>query len=183
MEIISVMVDRRPQLLNHDAAWLITVPKRSEFSEPAFHFGERVKFCPSKGGSCSWETGKVIGMKVSGQDKWIYQIELDDDSALYACGVRELSAKQHELSLVKDSCSVRNQVQTTREWFLTAEASALLGITSNQLRKLRLNGMFKNGYHYRDTSIPNSGLPRWQWHLERCSQALEVAPEKRRIID
>lgn len=174
------MVNRHLQLLNYDAAWLITVPKRSEFSEPDFHFGERVKFCPGQGKNCSWETCRIIGIKVSGQDKWIYQIELDDDSPLYACGIQELSAKQSELSLVKDSYSVRNQFQATREWFLTAEAAALLGITSNQLRKLRLNGMFKNGYHYRDTSIPNSGLPRWQWHVERCTQALESPSERRR---
>ncbi|MBM0745161.1 hypothetical protein JOY44_27170 (plasmid) [Phormidium sp. CLA17] len=56
----------------------------------------------------------------------------------------------------------------------------MLGITNNQLRKLRLNGLFKQGFHYRDTSIPNSGLPRWQWHVERCTQALESPLERRR---
>lgn len=174
------MVNRQLQLLNHDAAWLITIPKRSEFSEPAFHFGERVKFCPGKEGDRTWETGRIVGMKASEQEQWIYHIELDSDSPLYACGIQELSAKQNEVSLVKDSCSVRNQVQATRAWFPTAEAAALLGITNNQLRKLRLNGLFKQGFHYRDTSIPNSGLPRWQWHVERCTQALESPLQRRR---
>lgn len=177
------MVHRQLQLLNHDVAWLITVPKRNEFSEPAFHFGERVKVSPGKGNARSWDTGRIIGMKVSEQDKWIYNIKLDSDSPLYVCGVQELSAKQNELSLVKDSYSVRSQVQATREWFPTAEAAAMLGITNNQLRKLRLNGLFKNGFHYRDTSVPNSGLPRWQWHVERCGKALEVAPENRVVLE
>lgn len=37
-----------PPFLPHDLAWLVVVPKRAEFCQPAFHFGERVKFWPRR---------------------------------------------------------------------------------------------------------------------------------------
>ncbi|MBD2261098.1 DNA-binding protein [Pseudanabaena sp. FACHB-2040] len=64
---------------------------------------------------------------------------------------------------------------------MTEAAATLLGISAEQLRHLRRSGLFKAGHHYRDTSIPGSGKPRWQWHVERCAQALAVPPEKREI--
>jgi hypothetical protein len=61
----------------------------------------------------------------------------------------------------------------------TQAAAATLGLSPAQLRKLRRKQLFKVGYHYRDTSVPGSGLPRWQWHVARCGKALEIPPEKR----
>ena len=169
----------KPPLLAKDYAWLVIVPKRAEFSEPLFHFGERVKFCQGQGSDRSWETGRIVGMKLTDFDQWVYSIALDKESSLQACGVQEITAKQSELKLVQDSCSLRNHLQFQQEWFHTKEAATTLGISAEQLRKLRLNGLFKSGYHYRDTSISGSARPHWQWHVERCSKALEVPPEKR----
>ncbi|MBD1871229.1 DNA-binding protein [Cyanobacteria bacterium FACHB-471] len=72
-------------------------------------------------------------------------------------------------------------MQGEPEWFFTEPAAFKLGISAEQLRKLRRKGLFKNGHHYRDISVPGSGLPRWQWHVERCVKALEIPPEKRSI--
>ncbi|MBD1998049.1 DNA-binding protein [Leptolyngbya sp. FACHB-541] len=58
----------------------------------------------------------------------------------------------------------------------------MLGISEEQLRKLRRNELFKSNYHYRDTSIPGAGRPYWQWHVERCAEALEASPKKCRTI-
>ena len=165
----------------NDYVWLIAVPKRAEFSEPPFHYGERVKFSTQSenGGRC-WETGRIIGMKWKEQE-WTCSVELDADSSIVAMGVTEVNVPSPQLKLVKDSASVRAQLQLQQQWFPTGEAASLLGISPEQLRKLRLNGLFKASYHYRDTSIPGSGRPCWQWHIERCGKALSVPPEKRPV--
>lgn len=169
----------KKMLLLQDCAWIIIVPKRAEFSEPLFYFGERVKFEQGKGSDRSWETGRIIGIKYVESEQWIYSICLDKDSPLQVCGVEEVTARQSELKLVRDSCSLRDYLQSQQEWLHTKEAASKLGISEEQLRKLRLNGLFKQGYHYRDTSIPGSSRPQWQWHIERCSKALEIPSEKR----
>ena len=169
----------KPPLSLQDHAWIVAVPKRAEFSEPLFHFGERVKFCQGQGGDRSWETGRIIGMKFTDFDQWVFTIILDLDSSLSQCGIQEIIAKQTELYLVKDSFTLRAALEAQPQWLNTAEAAKSLGISSAQLRKLRLKGMFKSGYHYRDVSVPNSGLPRWQWHIGNCSKALAVPSEKR----
>lgn len=172
----------KPSNCPQDYVWLIAVPKRVQFIEPLFHFDERVKFRSESGKKdlhC-WETGRIIGMKFVGVEAdWVYSVCIDVDSPLFELGVQEVSVKQSQLKLVKDSCSIRELLLGEQAWFPTAEAASRLSISPEQLRKLRLNGMFKSGHHYRDTSIPGSGRPCWQWHVERCSQALCVPPEKR----
>lgn len=166
-------------LQTDDLVWLIIVPKRVEFCQPSFHFGERVKFCQGHGKDRSWETGRIVGMNFTDSDQWVYTVSLDLESPLSQCGIQEITAYQHELQLVKDHCSLRSAVDIQPQWFNTAEAAELLNVSPAQLRKLRLNGMFKSGHHYRDTSVPGSGLPRWQWQVERCSKALAIPPEQR----
>lgn len=118
-------------------------------------------------------------MKFDSSTKWSYTVDLDLESSLNQCGIEEITANQAELQLVKDSCTLRSALDVKPQWFNTAEAAELLNVSPGQLRKLRLNGMFKSGHHYRDTSIPGSNLPRWQWHIERCAKALAVPPEQR----
>jgi hypothetical protein len=173
------MVSSRTATPHSALAWFVAIPNRREFTQPQFNFGERVKFYQEQGGERTWETGCIIGMKFDAEH-WLYSIVLDSDSSLTACGVYELTAKEQELQLVHDSCAIRQQLQTEQAWVVTAEAAIKLGITPEQLRKLRINGLFKQGYHYRDTSVPGSGLPRWQWHVERCGKALESPAEKRK---
>lgn len=163
----------------NEYAWFIAIPKRQEFIQPFFHFGERVKFCQGKGTDLDWETGRISGMQFTEEQQWLYNIALDNTSSLLPYGIQEVVAREADLKLVKDSYAIREQLQPERPWLLTAEAALNLGITATQLRKLRLNGLFKRGYHYRDISVPNSGLPRWQWHVERCSKAIEGSSKKR----
>lgn len=87
-----------PPFLPHDLAWLVVVPKRAEFCQSAFHFGERVKFCQRQGKDRSWETERIIGMKFAQPEFWVYSIELDEDSSLSTYGVEEVTAKEPELS-------------------------------------------------------------------------------------
>ena len=77
--------------------------------------------------------------------------------------------------------AVEAYLQPASAWLQTAPAAQVLGISSEQLRKLRRRGLFKVGTHCRDTSIPGSGLARWQWHIERCQQALATPPAKRPV--
>ncbi|HEY9877808.1 MAG TPA: hypothetical protein V6D29_05095 [Leptolyngbyaceae cyanobacterium] len=163
----------------HEHAWIIAVPKRQEFTQPSFHFGERVKFCQGQGSDRTWETGRITGMHFVEEAQWLYSVLLDDTSALVSCGVQEVTAAATELKLVQDSYTIRAQLQSQSLWLLTAEAALQLGLTASQLRKLRLNGLFKRGHHYRDISVPNSGLPRWQWHVERCNKAIENSGKRR----
>lgn len=163
----------------HEYAWIIAVPKRQEFTQPAFHFGERVKFCQDQGHDRTWETGRITGMHFVEGEQWLYSVLLDQTSTLISCGVQAVTARAVELKLVQDSYAIRAQLQPSKQWLLTAEAALQLSLTATQLRKLRLNGLFKSGHHYRDISVPNSGLPRWQWHVERCSKALESSGKRR----
>lgn len=156
-----------------DIAWLVLVPRRFEFTQPLFHLGERVKFSQGQKGDRTWETGRILGLKFDEVADWIYWVQLDSETPLAACGVQEVTAKQSELQLVSDSCSIRSQMQTGQIWFYTAEAAAQLGISEVQLRKLGLSKRFRSGHHYRDISLPNSGLPRYQWHVARCAKTLE----------
>lgn len=171
------MLSGKTSIPKSDIAWFVAVPSRQEFTQPQFNFGERVKFCQEQGRKQNWETGCITGMKFDSQ-AWTYSIVLDSDSSLVSCGVQELMAHETELQLVLDACAIRQQIQKDQAWFFTVEAAAKLGITAEQLRKLRLNGLFKQGHHYRDTSVPNSGLPRWQWHVDRCHKALETSSRK-----
>lgn len=159
--------------------WWVSIPQCSEFSEPRFHFGERVKFQYGKKSDRVWESGWVVGMKYDEQALWIYLIVLDENSSLTKYGIQEVNAKENELMLFKDLRHRREQRQNDLQWFDTGISALKLGVSAEQLRKLRRKGMFKSGYHYRDISIPGSGKPRWQWHIERCTKALEVPPEKR----
>ena len=46
----------RPKTFTHDAdqAWLVVVPKCQEFTQPQFHFGERVKWAHEEDGHRSY---------------------------------------------------------------------------------------------------------------------------------
>jgi hypothetical protein len=173
------MKDSINRVQEHEHAWIIAVPKRQEFTQPTFHFGERVKFCQGQGSDRTWETGRITGMHFVEGEQWLYSVLLDPTSALVSCGVQAVTARAIELKLVQDSSTIRAQLHPQQPWLLTAEAALHLNLTATQLRKLRLNGLFKSGHHYRDISVPNSGLPRWQWHVERCSKALEVSGKRR----
>jgi hypothetical protein len=64
-------------------------------------------------------------------------------------------------------------------WADTRAAADFLGITPRQLRKLRKDGLFKLGKHYRITTSPMAAKPNYLWHCERCGAALEIPMEKR----
>ena len=173
------MKDSINHVQEHEYAWMIAVPKRQEFTQPAFHFGERVKFCQGQGSDRTWETGRITGMHFAEEEQWLYSVLLDSTSAFVACGVQAVTARAAELKLVNDSYAIREQLQPQKQWLLTADAASQLNLTATQLRKLRLKGLFRSGYHYRDISVPDSGLPRWQWHIERCHKALETSGKRR----
>jgi len=85
---------------------------------------------------------------------------------------------QSELSKVSDSLSVISHPLPKSEWLMTRQAAAHLGLSPDQLRNLRVKGRFTSGVHYRDTSVPHSRRPCWQWHVERCHQALQVPAQR-----
>lgn len=165
-----------------DYAWLIVVPKRQEFTQPKFHFGERVKWC-TEAKSSSWgcQTGRIIGIHFIASHGWTYLINLDQEGQAPDTASGEQSIAEPFLQLVQDSASLRRQLKPAADWLLTNQAAARLGLSPEQLRKLRRKGLFKPGHHCRDSSVPGSGLPRWQWHVERCSQALESPSAKRSL--
>jgi len=175
------MVQKHQLTQDQDYAWLLGIPKRQEFTQPKFHFGERVKWgTEATSGTWNWQTGRIIGLSFTANRLWTYLIDLDQNGQAADTESNEQSLEEQSLQLVKDSASLRNQLKPESEWLLTQQAAERLGLSATQLRKLRRKGLFKAGHHYRDTSVPGSGLPRWQWHLERCGKALEVAPERRR---
>ncbi|WP_242024436.1 hypothetical protein [Trichocoleus sp. FACHB-591] len=166
--------------IEQDHAWLIAIPKRDEFTQPQFHFGERVKWSgEDTQGVWSRKTGRIIGLKFTHNFQWYYSIQFDAEFLPLEAIAEEVWIAESELKLVPDSASIRQQLKPESEWLMTQAAAQVLGISAEQLRKLRRRHLFRVGYHYRDTSVPGSGLPRWQWHVERCSKALAMPPEKR----
>ncbi|BAU13750.1 hypothetical protein LEP3755_42910 [Leptolyngbya sp. NIES-3755] len=67
-----------------------------------------------------------------------------------------------------------------KTWYFTAEAAIALDLPAKKLRSLCTSGMFKVGFHYRDVSPPNSKRPTLQFHVNRCSEQLNLPPEKRK---
>ncbi|WP_103666438.1 hypothetical protein [Pseudanabaena sp. BC1403] len=59
-----------------------------------------------------------------------------------------------------------------KDWIPTEQAAVELGITPRQLRKLRLQGVFKAGKHYRKKN-PIAARPTYVWHCDRCAKVLE----------
>lgn len=176
VRFLKIMTTTTTLPLEQDYAWLIAIPKRQEFTAPPFHFGERVKWQEmGTTGEHSFHSGRILGLSFSLDDDWQCQVCRDE-----AAEDRFISLAASRLKLVQDSASIRQQLAARRSaWKMTVKAAAELGITADQLRKLRRCGLFKPGHHFRDTSVPGSGKPRWQWHLERCARALAVPPEQR----
>ncbi|MEP0917014.1 hypothetical protein NC981_09295 [Leptolyngbya sp. DQ-M1] len=67
-----------------------------------------------------------------------------------------------------------------KTWYFTNEAAIALDLTANKLRHLNRSGLFKMGYHVRIASPNGVKIPRYQFHVERCSKQLETSPEKRK---
>jgi hypothetical protein len=176
------MKESRQKAPSHvsDSIWLIAVPK-AEFSEPPFHFGERVKWWIDDKGVRHYLTGRIWGCWYSESEIWEYYIKLDAHQNIGIELEDFVFLNPTELRKVSDSSSMINQLKPNSSWFMTREAAAHLGVSPDQLRNLRSKGLFKSGVHYRDSSVPGSARPCWQWHVERCHQALEVPPEKRPI--
>ncbi len=59
-----------------------------------------------------------------------------------------------------------------KDWISTDKAAVQLGITPRQLLKLRSQGIFKIGIHYRKVN-PIAYRPSYIWHCERCAKVLD----------
>lgn len=163
----------RSSIPSSEIAWFVLVPKTTEFTQPQFHFGERVKWLVEIDANRQWLTGRIKGMWFAAQ-QWEYLVALDAKSV---AGV-DLEAvevlAELDLKLVTDAATLRQKPQLNSEWQPTDQAAKILGLSADQLRNLRLKGFFIEGEHYRDASLPNSNRAYWQWHVERCNQFLTV---------
>ena len=164
-----------------DPVWLVVVPQL-HFTEPQFHFGERVQWA-GENDQRVWQrqTGCIIGMTFIRSHGWEYHIQpdLDPVGSNPSTPATLVSLPVQDLTRIAAATSIQSYLQPPSAWLPTAQAAQVLGLSAEQLRRLRRKGLFKVGHHCRDTSFPNSGLSRWQWHVVRCGQALAVPPEKR----
>jgi len=124
------MTQHFPLSSEQDYAWLIVVPKRQEFTQPKFHFGERVKWC-TEAKSSSWgcQTGRIIGVHFIASHGWTYLINLDQEGKAPDAASGEQSIAEQFLQLVKDSASLRRQLKPAADWLLTNQAAARLGLS------------------------------------------------------
>jgi hypothetical protein len=65
------------------------------------------------------------------------------------------------------------------EWVNTATAAQQLGMCTKHLRKLRNDGFFKEGQHWRDIRSPGAARATYQWNLAQCERMLETPAEQR----
>ncbi|QKQ75569.1 hypothetical protein [Nostoc sp. TCL240-02] len=82
-------------------------------------------------------------------------------------------------------------VQTTsssaqNQWYDAEEAYPMLGLKSaDQLRVMVRNGTLRlkkrglEDYEVRDVRSPDSQIPRYQFHIEKCDARLSLSPELR----
>jgi DNA-binding LacI/PurR family transcriptional regulator len=65
-------------------------------------------------------------------------------------------------------------------WLGINEAAAALGLTPKVLRTWQNTPEFKHGIHFRDISSPGSAMPRYQFNIPRCRDAIAKSPERRK---
>ncbi|WP_445634610.1 Helix-turn-helix domain-containing protein [Nostoc sp. DSM 114161] len=76
-----------------------------------------------------------------------------------------------------------NTIQTQRQWYDTEQAYSRLDLDSaEQLRIMVRDGTLRLEHEVRDVRSPNSQVPRYQFHIEKCSTRLLQRPEKRRSV-
>lgn len=84
--------------------------------------------------------------------------------------------------VLAEMLGVQSTAQPQRQWYDTDPAYSLLGLDyPDQLRDLVRSGILRIGIEVRDVRSPNSQIPRYQFHLEKCEARLLTPPEKRRI--
>ncbi|WP_414755607.1 hypothetical protein [Anabaena sp. CCY 9910] len=72
--------------------------------------------------------------------------------------------------------------QPQRQWYDTDPAYSHLGLDSaEQLRTMVRDGTLRVGVEVRDVRSPNSQIPRYQFHIEKCETRLLNPPEKRKV--
>jgi hypothetical protein len=86
--------------------------------------------------------------------------------------------------MVKDTLAqmlgVNVTTQPNRQWYDTEVAYSPLGLNSaDQLREMVRSGLLRIGYEVRDVRSPNSQIPRYQFHIEKCEARLALPPEQR----
>lgn len=64
-------------------------------------------------------------------------------------------------------------------WLSTKDAVKALDLPRHRLLRLRQDGLFQLGKHYRVISYRNAKRPTYQWHINNCLKALNTPLEKR----
>jgi hypothetical protein len=117
------------------------------------------------------------------RNKMPFEEEPITQNAQFKKAVRESVAEiLQEFSATLSGIKPEKPIARKREWYNAEVASQLLDLDSpEKLHKKRRNGFFKQGVHYRNNNdSPNAKIPRWQYHVERCREALGKDPAKKR---
>ena len=67
----------------------------------------------------------------------------------------------------------------SQDWISTSDAATLLGISRGHLLKLKADGTFKRGKHFRDIRRTNAARATYKWHLPNIEKTLNLGPEVR----
>ncbi|MDZ8138207.1 MULTISPECIES: hypothetical protein [unclassified Nostoc] len=82
--------------------------------------------------------------------------------------------------ILAEMLGVNATAQNQRQWYDTDPAYSRLDLDSaEQLREMTRNETLRIGIEVRDVRSPNSQLPRYQFHIEKCEARLLQRPEKR----
>lgn len=82
--------------------------------------------------------------------------------------------------ILAEMLGVNQSADSRRQWYDTEQAYSLLGLNSvKQLREMVRSGILRIGHEVRDVRSPDSQIPRYQFHVERCDARLVLPPEKR----
>ncbi|MEH1790351.1 hypothetical protein [Nostoc sp.] len=84
--------------------------------------------------------------------------------------------------ILAEMLGVTAVAQTNRQWYDTEQAYSLLGLNlADQLRDMVRSGLLRIGHEVRDVRSPDSQIPRYQFHIEKCELRLSLPPEQRQI--
>jgi len=65
------------------------------------------------------------------------------------------------------------------DWVKGLDLCEAMSISAKHLARLRVDGLLKEGKHWRNIARPKAARPTYRYHLKRCEQALELPEAKR----
>jgi hypothetical protein len=65
------------------------------------------------------------------------------------------------------------------DWVKGLDLCEAMSFSAKHLARLRVDGLLKEGKHWRNIARPKAARPTYRYHLKRCERTLELPGAKR----